>query len=124
MKERMKEFLQNVLANEDHEATWFLDLETRNGKRWTLVAAWNDEENNGDWKVYAKLAYQPTNYLMQEYDIDWIMPYDEETGEVDDTELSFVKGSVISEADINWYIACWERFKLEYVHKEDNDYEE
>lgn len=121
MKERMKEFLQNVLANEDHEATWFLDLETRNGKRWALVAAWNDEENNGDWKVYAKLAYQPTNYLMQEYDIDWIMPYDEETGEVDDTELSFVKGSVVSEADVSWFVSEWEYFKLEYVHKEDED---
>lgn len=124
MKERMKEFLQNVLANEDHEATWFLDLETRNGKRWALVAAWNDEENNGDLKVYAKLAYQPTNYLMQEYDIDWIMPYDEETGEVDDTELSFVKGSVVSEADVSWFVSEWEYFKLEYVYKEDNDYDE
>lgn len=121
MKERMKEFLQNVLANEDHEATWFLDLETCNGKRWALVAAWMDWDDEDDWKMYAKLAYQPTNYLMQEYDIDWIMPYDEETGEVDDTELSFVKGSVVSEADVSWFESTWERFKKEYVHKEDED---
>lgn len=121
MKERMKEFLQNVLANEDHEATWFLDLETRNGKRWALVAAWMDWDDEDDWKMYAKLAYQPTNYLMQEYDIDWIMPYDEETGEVDDTELSFVKGSVVSEADVSWFESTWERFKKEYVYKEDED---
>lgn len=116
----MKQFLENVLANEDHEATWVFDLLVHNGKRWALVAAWMDYDQEDDWRMYARLAYQHTNCLMQEYDIDWVMPYDEESGEVDDTELSFVKGSVVSDADVSWFVSQWERFKKEYVY-EDND---
>jgi hypothetical protein len=76
-----------------------------------------DYDNENDWKLYAKLAYQPTNYIMQEYDIDWIMPYDAETGEVDDTELMI--GTSVNEADVDWLLEQWERFQREYVNKED-----
>lgn len=122
MKQRIKNFLQNVIENEDHESTWFFDLETHNGKRWALVAAWMDYDDNDDWKAYAKLAYQTTNTLMQEYDWDWTMPYDEEFGEVDDTELLI--GSEPNDSDIDWWLEQWERFKKEYVYKEDEDNEE
>ena len=121
MKERIKKFLDEVLANEDYEATWFLDLATHNGKRWALVAAWMDWDRDDNWLPYAKIAYQPTNYIMQEYDIDWIMPYNAETGEVDDTELLI--GTSVSEVDVDWWLEQWERFKKEYVYKEDEDNE-
>ena len=119
MKQRIKEFLGNILKNEDHEATWVHRLTAHNGKRWALVAAWMDYNNDNDWKLYAKLAYQPTNYIMQEYDIDWIMPYDAETGEVDDTELMI--GTSVNKADVDWLLEQWERFQREYVYKEDED---
>lgn len=119
MKERIKDFLQEVIDNEHHESTWIFDLVTHNGKRWALVAAWMDYDDDDDWRVYAKLAFQPTNSLMQEYDIDWLMPYDEESGEVDDTELSV--GSEPNDFDIDWWLEQWERFKKEYVYKEDDE---
>ena len=121
MKQRIKEFLGNILKNEDHEATWMYMLTTHNGKRWALVVAWMDYDDENDWKLYAKLAYQPTNYIMQEYDIDWLMPYDAETGEVDNTELMFETS--VGEADVDWLLEQWERFKKEYVYKEDEDNE-
>ena len=120
LKQKFKEFLQGVIDNEDHESTWFLDLETHNGKRWALVAAWMDYNDTDDWELYAKLAYQPTNSLMQEYDIDWLMPTDK-NGEVDDTELAV--GSEPNNFDIDWWIKNWKYFKENYVYKEDEDNE-
>ena len=120
LKQKFKEFLQGAIDNEDHESTWFLVLETHNGKRWALVAAWMDYDDTDDWKLYAKLAYQPTNSLMQEYDIDWLMPTDE-NGECNDTELAV--GSEPNDFDIDWWIKNWEYFKENYVFKEDEDNE-
>ncbi len=119
MKERIREFLQNVLENEDHEATWFFDLATHNGKRWALVAAWMDYDNDGHWQAYGKVAYQTTNSIMQEYDIDWTMPYDEESGEVDDSEFRFYINSL--DVDSEYAFTIWKRFKKGYVYKEDED---
>ena len=45
-----------------------------------------DYDNTDDWKVYGKVAFQPDNSMMQEYDIDWDMPYDEGSPDVFDTE--------------------------------------
>lgn len=120
MKQRIKEFLQSAIDNEDHESTWIFNLSTYNKKRWALVAAWMDYDDNDNWQLYAKLAYQPTNYLMQEYDIDWLMPTDE-NGECDDTELAV--GSEPNDTDINWWLENWEYFKNHYVYKEDEDNE-
>ena len=119
MKQRIKEFLQNVISNEDHEGTWIFDLATHNGKRWALVAAWMDYDNDGHWQAYGKVAYQPTNSIMQEYDIDWTMPYDEESGEVDDSEFRFYINSL--DVDSEYAFTIWKRFKKEYVYKEDED---
>ena len=118
LKQKFKEFLQGAIDNEDHESTWFLVLETHNGKRWALVAAWMDYDDTDDWKLYAKLAYQPTNSLMQEYDIDWLMPTDE-NGECDDTELAV--GDEPNDFDIDWWIKNWKHFKEKYVFKEDEE---
>lgn len=121
MRKKIEEFLRNVLANEDHEVTWFFDLATHNGKRWALVAAWMDWDDEDDWKPYAKLAYQSTNSLMQEYDIDWMMPFDEKNSCCDDTECPIDEDTL--DADIHWWFEQWERFKEEYVYKEDEDNE-
>ena len=77
----------------------------------------NDMEN--DWaivlgylgtRLYIKLAYQPCNSVMQcDYDIDWLMPYDKETGEVDDTEVRIYQDIDIEET-IDWLLKCYERY--------------
>jgi len=82
-------------AVKDMEAThfegtyhWYLDSDD-NGNDWAIVMAYMDHDGDGYERLYAKVAYQPSNSIMQcDYDIDWIMPYDEETGEVWDTKVS------------------------------------
>ena len=122
MKEKIKEFLENVLANEDHETTWYYELATHNGKRWALVAAWMDWDDENDWKPYAKLAYQSTNSLMQEYDCDWLMPQEYECmGLEDDSLVDDTECPIDSDADIDWWLKQWEEFKENYVYVEDED---
>ena len=53
-----------------------------------------------------KFAYQPRTSLMQEYDIDWLMPYDEETNEVDDTEIPISDNM----DDIKWLLEAYDRY--------------
>lgn len=122
MKERIKKLLEEMLANEDHMTTWYFDLVRHNGKRWAFVAAWMDYDDEDDWKPYAKLAYQPTNSLMQEYDTDWSMPVcKDDDSWCDDTECPV--DSETLDADIDWWLKEWERFKEDYVYAEDGDNE-
>lgn len=117
MREEIRSFLKRVLDNYDTSCTWYYDLETHNGKRWALVAAWMDYEDEGEYKPYCKLAYQPTNSMMQcDYDVDWMMPTDKD-GDVDTTELCF--GTANGEPnsyDIDWILKEWESYKELYVH--------
>jgi hypothetical protein len=85
---------------------------------WAIVMAWCDmadwygkaDVENGvvpAWALCAKVAKQPINSIMQEYDIDWDMPMNKD-GEIDDTEVTFV-----DETDFGWLIDQWERYKRE-----------
>ena len=86
------------IMRETHCAgTYFYKLGVHDNQQWAIVLGWrdgfeadpNDDCMDGEYRLCAKLAYQPTNSLLQcGYDIDWLMPYDEETGEVYDTEIS------------------------------------
>ena len=92
-----KENLTAAFANavKDMQAThfegtyhWYLSTDDK-GNDWAIVMSYMDYDDDGNESLYAKLAYQPSNSIMQcDYDIDWLMPYDEETGELYDTELS------------------------------------
>ena len=74
------------------------------GNIWALVFGWDDEDF-----ILGKVAYQPVNSIMQcDYEWDWTMPYDVETGEVDDTELI-----ITGKDDIDWLFDQWERIKQE-----------
>ena len=97
---------------------WKLDVDS-NGNQWAIVLGWQDgyEEDetddctDGTWRLCAKLAYQPVNSMMQcDYDIDWLMPYNEETGEVDDNELSIYPDSDASKI-IDWLLKCYETYE-------------
>lgn len=109
----IRTFLKEVLNNEDYETTWSLEFGYEDGTRWALVASWMDYDGDGDWKPYAKLACQPNNSAMQEYDIDWMMPTDED-GNVDDTEIQIGGVNNIDDC-VGWFMQEMQRFEDEYV---------
>ena len=103
---------------------WWLD-EDDNGNNWAIVLGWADgfEENpndnnlDGTWRICAKLAFQPCNSLMQcDYDVDWDMPYDKETGEVDDSEVSIYPCTDLPDV-IEWLLECYERRDVKLHNK-------
>lgn len=80
-----------------------------------IVCGWSegfDEEETQLWnvrgsrRIYMKFAIIPNNSIMREYDIDWLMPYDEETGETDDTEIPISNNMY----DINWLLEAYKRY--------------
>lgn len=98
-KELVKQFTEAVKRmKQTHEnGTYHWNLDVYNHNQWAIVLGWadgfeedpNDECMDGTYRICAKLAFQPTNSMLQcDYDIDWLMPYDENTSEVDDTEIS------------------------------------
>jgi len=81
-----------------------------NGNDWAIVMAYMDYNDNGNEELCAKLAYQPSNSIMQcDYDIDWLMPYDEESGEVWYTELP-VYSADNAEEIVNWMLNYYYEF--------------
>ena len=96
---------------------WYLDSDDKND--WAIVLGWSngfDEPDftdpciDGTWQICAKLAYQPSNSIMQcDYDIDWLMPYDEETMEVDDNEVSIYSDTNLEET-VDWLLKCYKSY--------------
>jgi hypothetical protein len=62
-----------------------------------LVAGYMDDFDDGEYHLCAKIARLVSD-VMSEYDIDFVMPYDPETGDVWDTEVSDV-----TSADAKWF---------------------
>ena len=90
---------------------WWLETDN-NGNNWAIVLGWQDgyeeddtdELSDGTWHLAAKVAYQPHNSIMQcDYDVDWTMPYDEETGDVWDTDTTVYLNDNHKET-IDWLI--------------------
>lgn len=92
-------FVESVKAlknGENGTYYWWLDIDNEDGLDWAIVLGWgegwddpNDSCCNGHYRIMSKVAYQEHNCIMQcDYDIDWTMPYDEETGEVDDSDFA------------------------------------
>ena len=81
---------------------------------WAIVLAWQENVYEfGDNVLFGKVAFQPNNSAMQcDYDIDWIMPYNEKTGDCDDTEASFHLEDNI-EREINWLLDCYESYLVD-----------
>lgn len=73
-----------------------------------IVIGWSDgfeaapagtPNADGTWRVCAKIAYQHSNNAMQcDFDIDWYMPYNLDTGEVDDTSTEITA----TQANVDW----------------------
>lgn len=119
-----KEFINAV---EDMKQTkfngtyhWILGGDEDNND-WAIVLGWsdgyepneNDDCMDGTYSLCAKIAYQPNNSLMQcDYDVDWLMPYNEETGEVDETEITIFSGCDL-EWVVNWLLECYSTYRVD-----------
>ena len=114
----VKEFANAVdnmrKTHENGTYHWYLGADENNND-WAIVLGWldgfeadeTDDCMDGTWRLCAKLAYQPGNSIMQcDYDIDWLMPYDEETMEVDDTEIPIYSNINMANIEeiINWFL--------------------
>lgn len=122
-KEIIKDFIEAVdymkRTKCDGTYHWIIDGDYNND--WALVLGWadgfekeaDDDCTDGTWRLCAKIAYQPNNSIMQcDYDIDWIMPYDEESGEVDDNEISIYPDTYLEEL-VNDLFEWYEDYKNE-----------
>lgn len=117
--EILKEHLKNLKEKGEkwHEYGWtyYEPLYIDNDRnRWAIVLGYTDYDDPEKFYIYGKVAYQPINSLMQEYDIDWTMLYNEETGEVDDMEIR-----VDDETDLKWLLEQWELQYNELKTKEE-----
>lgn len=86
-----KNFLEAVKdIRKEASKTYYWKLPSNDDKFWAIVVGTTNGGDELDNDVAAKIAYQPAHSLMQEYDIDWTMPYDKD-GNVDDTEIFISK---------------------------------
>lgn len=94
---------------------WLIGEDKEND--WAIVLGWadgfeedpNDNNLDGTWRICAKMAFQSKRSIMQcDYDIDWMMPYDEESGEVDDNEISIYSDTNLASV-VDWLLECYSR---------------
>lgn len=61
------------------------------GKTWGVVIGWSDGYDSGKegfWRICSKIAYQDKHTGMScDYDMDFTMPYNVDTGDVYDTSV-------------------------------------
>lgn len=114
--------VEDMTTRVEKSGTYFWELDIDDDENdWAFVLGWQDgfdEEpddpfTDGTWRLCVKLAFQSNRSVMQcDYDIDWLMPYDEETGDVDDTEVSLYQDSNL-EFEVDWLWKQYERIKKE-----------
>ena len=121
-KQLIKEFTAAVkhMKKTKYNGTYYWIIgEDYEGNDWAIVLGWadgfeEDEEDDctdGTWRICAKMAYQEWNNISQcDYDHDWLMPYDEESGEVDDNEVSIYPNTNLTSV-VNWLLKWYEPYK-------------
>lgn len=116
---RIIDTIKEAESDGPSSTTYIVDLDYDDkGNRWAVVLGWVDYDGDGEYKLWGKIAYLPKNSGMSDYDYDWMMPYDKETGEVWDTEISNPDAY-----DASWWLDQWEMIKKEYINAEDEDIE-
>lgn len=125
-REDLRKAVLDLKETKDLTVTYYFKFGVDDyNRRWALVIAWQDgyedsnttEYENGTYRICMKIGFQPTTSIMQEYDIDWTMPWDEETGNVDDSEISIASDEDIDYC-IDYLFKIWERYKETYLDKE------
>ena len=109
----------NEIQDLDEVTTRWYEVADDGKNIWALVFARMDYDydDNGGARLHGKVAYCSKRSMMQDYDMDWVMPYDKNTYDVDATELM-----ITSPEDIKWLISEWNRMKNEYDF-DDSDYD-
>lgn len=120
-KQLVKEFKKAVehmrRTHDNGTYHWYLHTDENNND-WAIVLGWtdgfepdeDDDCTDGTYRLCAKLAYQPHNSIMQcDYDVDWLIPYDEETMEVDDNEVSIHQNDNAEEI-VDWLLKCYKTY--------------
>lgn len=103
--EKISKAIKEMRSSHDNGTYyWYLGQDDKNND-WAIVLGWqdgyeedkNDNCTDGTWRICIKLAYQPSNSMLQcDYDIDWLMPYNPKTNEVYETEYSIYPNSDIA----------------------------
>ena len=100
---------------------WLIGEDDEND--WAIVLGWADgfeedpSDNNLDktWRICAKCAYQSKKSIMQcDYDWDWMMPYDKETMEVDDNEVSIYPNTDLADV-VDWLLECYSHYNIKEI---------
>ena len=94
--QKIKDFLDEAQSLEIDE-TYRMVIGQDDKSNYYLVAGYMDDFDDGEYHLCAKIARLVSD-VMSEYDIDFVMPYDPETGDVWDTEVSDV-----TSADAKWF---------------------
>jgi len=93
---KIKDFLKEAQSLEIEE-TYKRVLGYDGENNYYLVVGYMYDFDDGEYHLCAKIA-RPVSDVMSEYDIDFEMPYNPETGDVWDTEVSDVTPS-----DAKWF---------------------
>ena len=102
----VNKLLSRMKQEENWDSTYYYPLLYSDDKTWAIVLGWDYEYT----QIMGKIAYLPNNSAMAEYDVDWIMPYNESTGEVYDTETQI--GYL---CDVEWLLDEWEYIKQKFA---------
>ena len=125
LTEKISRTIQEMrTTHEDDTYYWYLGQDDKNNN-WAIVLGWQDgyekDENDdcldGTWRICIKLAFQPSNSILQcDYDIDWLIPYNPKTGDVYETEYPIYPNS-----DIALYVHYLLRDAIEFkiINKEE-----
>jgi len=100
-------------SDEQLLGTWILNLERIGGNDYAIVVAWqngfdkDDPDTIDGYSLCAKVGFQSKNNIMQcDYDIDWDMPYNDDSEIIWDSEVSNV-----CETDFDWLIENWNQIR-------------
>ena len=107
------EKIDDIVSKVGEGDTWWIPITNVGDKLYALVFGRPHYEEDDD-SVHGKIAYNDS--YMKEYDIDWMMPYDEDTGDVWDAETSSA-----SSADLDWWREEWRAMDEAGVFDEDEE---
>ncbi len=102
----VNKLLSRMKQEENWDSAYYYPLLHSDDRTWAIVLGWDYEYK----QIMGKIAYLPNNSVMSEYDVDWIMPYDESTGEVYDTETQI--GYL---CDVEWLLDEWKCIEQKFV---------
>lgn len=92
------------------ETRWYPLAEDTEDNLWAIVFGRGYDEDCPD-DVMVKIAFCPKRSAMNEYGYDWEMPYDEENGEVWNTEtfVGIDSDDEYCARHVRWFAKQWEQ---------------